>query len=82
MKIKIHKDSRKKETVSAIPEAKVKVSWGSDEKHGPHVIAWQEALDCYSFGAVVASLRMSPDEARKMAAELIRNADIADGHED
>lgn len=64
--------------VEGIPTAQIAASPGVQDSGAPQVTSFINAVDCYDQRSVVASLWMSPAEARDYAARLIDAADKAD----
>lgn len=71
MRIKIHGK------VPGIPNARVTYGAG-DELGSATAVLFIHQVDAYGFSSVCASLRLSPDESRDVAAHLIRMADEAE----
>jgi hypothetical protein len=63
--------------VPSIPSARVVVSHGSSDAGVHGVTAFISAFDAFEIPTVVASLRLSPAEARELAARLLAEADKA-----
>lgn len=76
MQIKLNK-SKDIKRLTAIPTARVAVS-AAEYEGVRQVNVHLSAEDCYKIPYVVASLRLSPTEARAVAAQFLEMADRAD----
>ena len=73
MLIRTHAKAAKEAT--GIPKAGAIVSQGRNPMGAPEVTIFISAFDCFDIPSVVASLRLSPSEARHLAAGLLGAAD-------
>lgn len=73
MNVKVHKHGFR-----GIPKARVVVSQGVNPNGAAEVTAFVSAVDAHDFPEVVASLRLTPDEARNLAMRLVDAATRAE----
>lgn len=66
---------------TGIPQAEVAVAYGTTELGAHQVTAFIRAVDSHGISMGVATLRMTPDEARDLAVRLFAEADKAPGPE-
>ncbi len=64
--------------VTGIPDARLAIAPGVSDLGAPGVTANISALDAHGFPEAVATLRLSPDEARDLAARLVEGAAVAE----